>query len=280
MKTITSIKQMQNKANQLRGQGDRIGFVPTMGFLHEGHLSLMRTAEKENDILVVSIFVNPTQFGPGEDFQAYPRDLDRDARLCREAGTDILFVPSADEMYPENFRTTVEVSGLTEVMCGLSRPGHFTGVTTIVAKLFATVKPRRAYFGLKDYQQYKVISRMADDLNMGVEVVGISTVREPDGLAMSSRNAYLSDEERKSALALYRSFGEVDRLLQEGVTRAAELKAAIRDMIESEPHTTVDYVQIVDPENLSPLETVDGKALLALAVEIGKARLIDNAIIG
>lgn len=251
-----------------------------MGFLHEGHLSLLHRAREENDILAVSIFVNPTQFGPGEDFEDYPRDLDRDSELCREAGTDILFNPAAEEMYPGNFKTGVEVSGLTQVLCGRSRPTHFTGVTTIVAKLFAIVKPHRAYFGLKDYQQYRVISRMAEDLNMDLEVIGLPTVREPDGLAMSSRNTYLSGAQRKSALSLKRSLEVADRMVREGVTETSQIEADVRDIIESESHTRIDYVQVVDPDELTHVSSISGRALLALAVHVGQARLIDNALIG
>ncbi len=271
---------MQTHTDRLRDQGDRIGFVPTMGFLHEGHLSLMRAASKENHTLVVSIFVNPTQFGPGEDLEAYPRDLERDSDLCKEVGTNLLFVPSADEMYPDNFATSVEVSGISDVLCGVTRPGHFNGVCTVVAKLFSAVKPHRAYFGLKDYQQYRVISRMVRDLNMDVEVTGLPTVREPDGLAMSSRNTYLSREERASALSLNRSLAEVDKMARDGVRDPEKLVAAAREIIEAEPHTSIDYLQVVDTEELLPVTKVEGRALVALAVKIGKARLIDNAIIG
>ena len=280
MKIIKTIKQMQKHADQLRKKGDSIGFVPTMGFLHEGHLSLMRKAREESDTLVVSIFVNPTQFGPGEDLEDYPRDLDKDSELCREVGTDILFFPSVEEMYPENFRTIVDVSGLTQVLCGRSRPTHFQGVTTVVAKLFAIVKPHRAYFGLKDYQQYRVISCMAEDLDMDLEVIGLPTVREPDGLAMSSRNKYLSDEERKSALSLSRSLAAADRMVREGITEVKEIETGVREIIESESHTRIDYVEVVDPEELTHLDRINGRALLALAVHVGQARLIDNTLIG
>ncbi len=280
MKTIESIKEMQGISDSLRSKGDSIGFVPTMGFLHEGHLSLKRKAREESDTLVVSIFVNPTQFGPGEDLEDYPRDLDKDSELCREVGTDILFFPSVEEMYPENFRTIVDVSGLTQVLCGRSRPTHFQGVTTVVAKLFAIVKPHRAYFGLKDYQQYRVISCMAEELNMDLEVIGLPTVREPDGLAMSSRNKYLSDEERKSALSLSRSLASADRMVREGITEVKEIETGVREIIESESHTRIDYVEVVDPEELTHLDRINGRALLALAVHVGQARLIDNTLIG
>ncbi len=271
---------MQKHADSLREKGDSIGFVPTMGFLHEGHLSLMRKAREENNTLIVSIFVNPTQFGPGEDLEDYPRDLDKDSDLCREVGTDILFFPSVEEMYPENFRTTVDVSGLTQVLCGRSRPTHFQGVTTVVAKLFSIVKPHRAYFGLKDYQHYRVISCMAEDLDMDLEVIGLPTVREPDGLAMSSRNKYLSDEERLSALSLSKSLAAADRMAREGIKEVKEIETGVREIIESESHTRIDYVEVVDPEELTHLDRINGRALLALAVHVGQARLIDNALIG
>jgi pantoate--beta-alanine ligase len=279
METITTISRMQEYSDRLREGGGTIGFVPTMGFLHEGHMSLIRRAREENDALAVSIFVNPTQFGPGEDFNSYPRDLETDAALCLEAGCDVLFTPSAEEMYPENSRTVVSVAGLQECLCGASRPGHFDGVATVVAKLLNIVKPHTAYFGLKDFQQYKVISRMAMDLNMEVGIVGLPTVREPDGLAMSSRNIYLSDEERRSALSLSRSLDLARQMVAAGTRDAEAVTATVRKTIGSEPHTRIDYVSVVDLEELEPIETIDGQALLALSVFIGKARLIDNTVL-
>ncbi len=279
MKIITTIDQMQENSNRLRDQGDRIGFVPTMGFLHEGHLSLIRKAREENHALVVSIFVNPTQFGPSEDFGAYPRDMENDSTLCRELGTDILFAPSAEEMYPEDFRTTVHVSGLTEALCGASRPGHFDGVTTIVAKLFSIVQPHNSYFGLKDYQQYRVIARMVQDLNMGVEVVGLPTIREEDGLAMSSRNTYLTADERASALTLNRSLRKAEEWVAEGVVDASEITSRAREIIQGEPHTDIDYLQVVDAQDLTPVKTITGPSLMAMAVKVGRARLIDNVVL-
>ena len=279
MKIITTIEKMQKHASQIRDQGDRIGLVPTMGFLHEGHLSLMRTAREENHSLVVSIFVNPTQFGPGEDFKTYPKDMESDSSLCREVGTDILFAPSPEEMYPEGFRTTVRVSELTEVLCGASRPGHFDGVTTVVAKLFCIVWPNNSYFGLKDYQQFRVITRMVQDLNMGVKVVSLPTVREDDGLAMSSRNAYLTEDERVSALSLNRSLRQAEAMVAEGVVDASLIASRARAIIENEPDAVIDYLEVVDAEDLTPVDTVSGPSLLAMAVTIGKARLIDNTVL-
>ena len=279
MKIITTISQMHQHADRLRDQGDRIGFVPTMGFLHEGHLSLMRRAREDNHALAVSIFVNPTQFGPGEDFQSYPRDLERDASLCREVGCDILFTPSAEEMYPQGSVTTVSVSTLTKHLCGASRPGHFDGVTTVVTKLLNIVKPHRAYFGLKDYQQYRVLWRMARDLNLDIDIVGLPTVREPDGLAMSSRNAYLDTEERASALSLSRSLELAREMVRDGTRDPAAIEERVREAISSQPHTRIDYVQVVDAEELTPVTSLEGRALLAMAVFVGNARLIDNTLL-
>ena len=279
MKTISSITEMQGQSSRFRDKGDRIGFVPTMGFLHEGHMSLIRRAREENDALVVSIFVNPIQFGPGEDFGSYPRDMENDSALCREAGCDVLFTPSASEMYPEDSGTMVSVPRVTEGLCGASRPGHFDGVSTVVAKLLNIVKPGRAYFGLKDFQQYIVIDRMVRDLNMDIEIIGLPTVREPDGLAMSSRNSYLTGEERKSALSLSRSLDLGRQLVASGTREAKAVVSAVREAIESEPHTRIDYVSVVHPEDLTPVRTIGDRALLALSVFVGKARLIDNTIL-
>ena len=270
---------MQDHSDRLRDQGDRIGFVPTMGFLHEGHLSLMRRARDDNHALVVSIFVNPTQFGPGEDYKSYPRDLERDASLCREVGCDVLFTPSADEMYPQNSVTKVLVADLTQTLCGASRPGHFEGVTTVVSKLFNIVRPHRAYFGLKDYQQYRVIARMVQDLNMNIQIVGLPTVREEDGLAMSSRNAYLYDDERAAALTLSRSLAAAREMLQEGIRDPRAIEEKVTGIIRSEATTRIDYVSIVDADDLTPLEIIEDRALLALAVFIGDTRLIDNDVL-
>jgi len=279
MKIITTISEMQDHSNRLRDQGDRIGFVPTMGFLHEGHLSLMRKAREDNHALVVSIFVNPTQFGPGEDYSSYPRDLEKDASLCREVGCDVLFTPGADEMYPQGNVTTVSVTGLTEALCGASRPEHFDGVTTVISKLFNIVRPHRSYFGLKDYQQYRVILRMVQDLNMNIDVIGLPTVREEDGLAMSSRNAYLYDDERSGALSLSRSLDAAREMVREGTRDPRAIEEKVTGIIGSESVTRIDYVSVVNADDLSPLSTIEGRALLALAVFVGDARLIDNTVL-
>ena len=279
MKIITTISEMQDHSNRLRDQGDRIGFVPTMGFLHEGHLSLMRKAREENHALVVSIFVNPTQFGPGEDYASYPRDLEMDASLCQEVGCDVLFTPGADEMYPQDNVTTVSVSGLTESLCGASRPGHFDGVTTVVSKLFNIVRPHRAYLGLKDYQQYRVILRMVQDLNMNINIIGLPTIREEDGLAMSSRNAYLYDDERSGALSLSRSLEAAREMVREGIRDPRAIEEKVTGIIESEPTNRIDYVSVVNADDLAPLSTIEDRTLLALAVFVGDARLIDNTVL-
>jgi pantoate--beta-alanine ligase len=279
MKIITTIEQMHQNSNQLRGEGNRIGFVPTMGFLHEGHLSLMRRAREENQTLVASIFVNPTQFGPDEDFKDYPRDMEKDSVMCLEEGVDILFAPSTEQMYPDDFRTTVHVSRLTEVLCGRSRTGHFDGVTTVVAKLFSIVQPHKAYFGLKDYQQYRIISRMARDLDMDIDVMGMPIIREEDGLAMSSRNTYLSNQERQSALSLNRSLRAAEQMVADGILEAEVIESRVQEIIDSEPHTRIDYAQIVDMDDLCAVQKIEGQALLALAVHVGNARLIDNTIL-
>jgi len=270
---------MQKHSDRLRNQGDRIGFVPTMGFLHEGHLSLMRQARVDNHALVVSIFVNPTQFGPDEDYDSYPTDLEKDASLCRETGCDILFTPGTDEMYPENNVTKVSVAGLTETLCGASRPGHFDGVTTVVSKLFNIVSPHMAYFGLKDYQQYRVISKMVQDLNMNIQIVGLPTIREEDGLAMSSRNAYLYDDERSGALTLSRSLDSAREMVREGIRDPRAIEDKVAGIIKSEPTTRIDYVSVVNADDLGPLSTIEDRALLAMAVFVGEARLIDNAVL-
>jgi pantoate--beta-alanine ligase len=279
MKIITTISEMQDHSDRLRDQGDRIGFVPTMGFLHEGHLSLMRQARQDTHALVVSIFVNPTQFGPGEDYDSYPRDLEKDASLCTEVGCDVLFTPGADEMYPHGNVTTVSVAGLTETLCGASRPGHFDGVTIVVSKLFNIIRPHMAYFGLKDYQQYRLISRMVQDLNMNIRIVGLPTVREEDGLAMSSRNAYLYNDERSGALTLSRSLDAAREMVSEGIRDPRIIEEKVRGIIESEPTTRIDYVNVVNADELDTLSTIEDRALLALAVFVGDTRLIDNVVL-
>jgi len=274
--TIAEIREYVRKA---RSSGHSIGLVPTMGYLHEGHLELMRRAKKQCDKVIVSIFVNPTQFGPGEDLERYPRDLDRDVRMSEEVGVDVIFNPPADEIYPAGYCTYVDVERITEKLCGLSRPGHFRGVATVVAKLFNIVKPDFAYFGQKDAQQALVIKRMVTDLNMDLEVVTVPTVREPDGVAMSSRNVYLEPDQRRAALVLSRSLHMAEEAVRAGERDAAKIRQLVIDMIELEPLANVDYVEIYSHPDLEPVEQIQGPALLALAVKIGRARLIDNTIL-
>jgi len=259
-------------------QGRSLGFVPTMGYFHEGHLSLMRRAGELADRVVVSLFVNPTQFGPNEDLAAYPRDFERDRDLAAETGVAVLFAPEAEAMYPPGSRTTVSVSGLTDHLCGADRPGHFTGVTTVVAKLFHIVRPDFAVFGQKDFQQLAVIRRMCTDLNMDLTIIGHPIVREADGLAMSSRNSYLKETQRESALSLYRALGLAREMAIQGERDVQRLTEALRQLIESFPETAIDYISFVDQATLEAVETVDEATVLALAVKIGgKVRLIDNA---
>jgi pantoate--beta-alanine ligase len=257
----------------------RIGLVPTMGYLHAGHLSLVHAARRECDVVVLSIFVNPKQFGPQEDFTTYPRDMEGDLRQAREAGVDAVFAPSVEEMYPPDFLTEVAVHELTAPLCGASRPGHFNGVTTVVAKLFNIVGPDRAYFGQKDYQQVTVLRKMATDLCMPLEVITCPTVREPDGLAMSSRNAYLNPTERQAALVLSRTLRLAEERLAQGERQGARLTAMLRDCIAKEPLARIDYIAVCDPDTLREAEQLSGTVLVALAVYIGKTRLIDNAVL-
>lgn len=277
MRVVRSVKEMQAISRSCFRVGKEIGFVPTMGYLHEGHLSLVRRARRENDIVVVSIFVNPTQFGPNEDYEKYPRDEERDKELLMKEGVNYLFIPSVFEMYPEGYSTYVEVLGLTEGLCGARRPGHFRGVATVVTKLLNVVQPTRAYFGEKDYQQLQVIKRLVRDLNIPVEIVGCPIVREKDGLAMSSRNTYLSPEERESALSLYRGLKLAEELFERGEKNPEIIKERVKEFILSHPHVKrVDYVEIVDPESLKPVENVKEGDVIALAVFVGSTRLIDN----
>ena len=279
MEVIESISEMKNLVKKWKRQGLSIGFVPTMGYLHEGHLALVRRAKELSDRVVVSIFVNPIQFAPGEDYQRYPRDLERDKALLEKEGVDALFSPRVEEMYPPGFQTYVEVKELSSGLCGRYRPGHFVGVATVVLKLFNIVQPDIAVFGEKDYQQLKVIQRMVQDLNLDVKIIPHPTVREEDGLAMSSRNTYLSPEERKSAIALYKALNLAEELVNQGERRVATLKVKLKEFIESFPYTKVQYIEFVHPETLKEVERVDEPTLLALAVFVGEARLIDNKII-
>jgi len=281
MKVVKNIKEMQSISESLRKTGKSIGFVPTMGYLHDGHMSLVERARKENDIVVMSIFVNPVQFAPGEDFERYPRDIERDKKIAREKGVDYLFVPEVSEMYPEGYSTYVEVEGITKTLCGAKRPGHFRGVATVVTKLFNIIRPHRAYFGKKDFQQLKVIERLVKDLNFDIEIVGCPIVREKDGLAMSSRNVYLSPEERESALSLYRALKLAKELIEKGEKNPEVIKSKMEEFILSHPHVkAIDYIEIVDSETLKPVNEVKEGTLIALAVFVGNARLIDNWVVG
>jgi len=280
MEVIETVRDMQNFSESLRLQGKRIAFVPTMGYLHDGHLKLMQEGKKRSDCLITSIYVNPTQFGPGEDLEKYPRDFERDERLSRDVGVDVIFYPSNSEMYPEQYHTYVTVESITDNLCGLTRPGHFRGVATVCAKLFNIVKPHVTIFGQKDFQQLAVIKRLVTDLNMDIEVVGIPTIREPDGLAMSSRNSYLQENERESALSLSRSLTLAERLYAGGERDASVIINAVKDFIEKHPGTRIDYVKICDVETMKDVRVLEGKAVLALAVWVGIPRLIDNHVFG
>lgn len=280
MRIVTSIAEMQSIARTTRGAGKSIGLVPTMGFLHQGHASLMSEGRKRCDLLVTSIFVNPTQFGVGEDFERYPRDMERDSALAGEAGVDLIFAPTATEMYPTGFETFVDVERLTLPLCGASRPGHFRGVTTVVCKLFNIVQPDLALFGKKDFQQLAVIRRMAADLNMAVEIVGMPIIREPDGLAMSSRNSYLSSAERRSALCLNRAIAAARTAFRAGETSVTRLRERAEAIIAEEPAALIDYLEYRDGDTLAECSQADHRTLLALAVKIGQTRLIDNGIMG
>lgn len=279
MEVIATVKEMQRRSGQLRQEGTTIAFVPTMGYLHEGHLALMREGQKRGDALVISIFVNSTQFGPGEDYERYPRDMQRDLKLAEDVGVDIVFTPSAHEMYPDGFQTYVEVERVTQNLCGISRPNHFRGVTTVVAKLFNIVKPHVALFGQKDYQQLVAIQHMVEDLNMDIEVIGIPTVRERDGLALSSRNSYLGPKKRKEAAKLYRALRTGEDLFLHGETNTAVILTTVRGVIEEAKSTTIDYIKICDAHTLEDIEAIKGEAIIAVAVQIDKTRLIDNLII-
>lgn len=280
MKIINSIVHMQALAIAPERGERRIAFVPTMGYLHEGHASLLREGRKRGEVLVLSIFVNPIQFGINEDLDRYPRSLEQDCQLAEACGVDVVFIPTAAEMYPQGFQTGVTVRDLALPLCGASRPGHFDGVATVVAKLFNIVRPDVALFGNKDFQQLSVIRRMSADLNLPVEIVGMPIVRETDGLAMSSRNAYLSPAERQSALCLFRSIKRARELFAAGERSAAVLANEVRKIIEQDSAASIDYVEVRDGGTLHEIEVADDSTLLALAVKIGKTRLIDNTVFG
>jgi len=276
MKVVETIDDMKRLRQQL---AEPVGFVPTMGYLHEGHMTLARQAKAENPSVVVSIFVNPTQFGPREDFNKYPRDPQRDLAMLEKEKTDIVFMPSVAEMYPPRFNSWVEVGKVTDRLEGAARPGHFRGVATVVTKLFNIVQPARAYFGQKDAQQVIVIKKMVAELNMNLEVVTVPTVREPDGLAMSSRNIYLNPKERQAAIVLYKALTLAQKLWSQGENDAKRLRQEMTALIQKEPLASIDYVSIADPETLDELDTVKSPALVSLAVKIGKTRLIDNIVL-
>ena len=276
METIRIPLQQQKQSEKYRGQGKTIGFVPTMGYLHQGHTSLMKKARQETEIVVVSIFVNPTQFAPGEDYEKYPRDLERDLDICRSEGVDIVFLPERKDMYYPTSATYVEEKNLSKILEGKSRPTHFRGVTTVVCKLFNIVKPHIAYFGAKDWQQAIIVTRMVEDLDIDTEIKILPTVREADGLAVSSRNSYFNEKERKAATILYRSLQEAREMIEAGERDAQKVEKRVKQTLEGEKLATLDYIAICDPYTLEPLSTVKDEAILLLAAYIGKVRLIDN----
>jgi pantoate--beta-alanine ligase len=279
MRIIRSIKEMFKVSKEKRVRGKTIGFVPTMGALHEGHLSLIRRARQQNDIVVVSIFINPNQFGPKEDFKKYPRNLKQDSLLCKREGVDIIFYPDASLMYPVNYRTYVFVEKLSDCLCGKVRPGHFKGVATVVTKLFNIVSPDIAYFGQKDAQQAIIIKRMTRDLNIPVKIKVMPCLREKDGLALSSRNVYLNQKERKDATVLYEALKKAKELIRNGNSDAKKIISQIKRLINSEGITKIDYISIVDLDSLEPIQKINNNCLIALAVWIGSTRLIDNITI-
>ncbi|MEJ5301733.1 MAG: pantoate--beta-alanine ligase [Thermodesulforhabdaceae bacterium] len=279
MKVVKSVMEMQQLADLWRRDGKVIAFVPTMGYLHEGHLALMKAARKEGDVLVISIFVNPIQFGPQEDYERYPRDLERDLRLAESVNVDVVFSPEVKEMYPDGFQTVVDVTELSKPLCGKSRPGHFRGVATVVTKLFNIVKPHVAVFGQKDFQQLVVIRRMVKDLNMDIRIIGHPIVREADGLAMSSRNVYLSPEERKVALRISQSIKKARRLVVQSVLEGNEILKAVVSHLCQDNALKLDYAELRDPETLEEVSVINRPTLLAIAAFVGKTRLIDNCIL-
>ncbi|MFT9600589.1 pantoate--beta-alanine ligase [Mesobacillus sp.] len=279
MKIIRTITEMQEQMQKLKSEGKSIGYVPTMGFLHEGHISLMERARPENDLVVLSIFVNPLQFGPTEDLDAYPRDFERDHKIAEAEGVDFIFYPSAEEMYPDNASVRISVVDRTNVLCGKSRPGHFDGVATVLIKLFNIIQPTRAYFGLKDAQQVAVVDGLIKDFNFPIELIPVETVREENGLAKSSRNVYLSEDERQQAVELSRSLDMARIAIERGERNPCELVEMVKHHIHENTSGIVDYVEIYSYPELQELETLKGKVIIALAVKFSKARLIDNAIL-
>jgi len=279
MKVVETIEAVRAEVTAARKKAATIGLVPTMGAFHRGHISLIERAVKHCDFVVVSIFVNPTQFGPGEDFQEYPRSFDTDLEICRKSGVDLVFAPSTDQMYAAENLTWVNVEKLTEPLCGRFRPTHFRGVTTVCAKLFNIVLPDIAFFGQKDAQQAIVIKRMVADLNMPLKIVLCPTVRDPDGLALSSRNKYLNQQQRKDATLIYKSLQKCEKMVEAGVTNTEEIIARMRSILNQAPSINIEYVSIVDAETLQSIENITGKILTAIAVKIGPARLIDNILV-
>ncbi|MDD2497410.1 MAG: pantoate--beta-alanine ligase [Desulfitobacteriaceae bacterium] len=279
MEIINSPAQIQQYALRVKRQGKKVGLVPTMGYLHKGHLTLIKEAKTKCDVVIASIFVNPIQFGQGEDYEEYPRDLTRDADLAKGAGVDVIFAPRVSEMYPKGYQTFIQIESLTERLCGASRPGHFRGVATVVAKLFNIAQPDFAFFGQKDAQQVIIIERMVEDLNMPLKIVRVPIVREDDGLAMSSRNVYLNAEERRQALVLFDSLKAAKSLVAQGERDAARVKEKLIEIISKAPLAEIDYVEIVDGKTVQPVKKLSGEVLIALAVRFGKTRLIDNIIL-
>lgn len=277
MKQVTAVSEIRRALSKVRGS---IGLVPTMGYLHAGHMALVKRARAENDIVVVTIFVNPTQFGPEEDLDRYPRNMKRDLSMLREVGVDFVFTPEPGEMYPEGYSSYVTVERYSDKLEGIFRPGHFRGVATVVAKLFNIIPANRAYFGQKDAQQVVIIRRMARDLNFQHQIVAVPTVRDADGLAMSSRNSYLKPEERQAALVLPRALFLAKELYSQGQRNATEIRTAVRAMLDSEPMVKTDYVTVSDPDSLEELDQIEGRALVALAARVGSTRLIDNILLG
>jgi len=278
MEIIRTVKEMKEFSSQARRAGKTITFVPTMGYFHEGHLNLMREGRRRGDVLVISLFVNPMQFGPKEDFKSYPRDFERDRKMAEGVGVDIFFAPEASDMYPPDHQTIVRVEKVTQNLCGRSRPTHFQGVSTVVLKLFEIVMPHVAIFGEKDYQQLVTIQQMVKDLHLSIDVLGMPTVREADGLAMSSRNTYLLPDERKAAQSLYRSLQKAKELLQKGERRTDRILHEINGILHSESLVRIDYVQICDAHTLEDVDRIEGDVVVALAAYLGKTRLIDNLV--
>lgn len=276
MQVIKTIKDMQALSKGLRSRGKTIGFVPTMGALHEGHLSLVRGSKEKDDVTVVSIFVNPIQFGAGEDFERYPRNIEGDLEKLSSLKVDVVFIPETEDMYPPGFSVFINVGGIGEVLCGLTRAGHFGGVATVVTKLFNIVMPHRAYFGQKDFQQAVIIKKLVRELNFDIDIVVCPTVREADGVAMSSRNSYLNETERKSAGILYRALKHAEGLIAQGIRDSAGIKKEMEDIIKSEPMVEIEYIEVVEPETLEEVKRIEAPAVICLAARIGTTRLIDN----